>query len=60
MTQFAGEMQGLADMLDALPEQVVRYRLPDLSIVDCNSSWAAWYDGTCTESSARGIAVSDA
>ena len=47
-------------MLDALPEQVVRYRLPDLSIVDCNSSWAAWYDGTCTESSARGIAVSDA
>ena len=49
MTQFAGEMQGLADMLDALPEQVVRYRLPDLTIVYCNSSWAAWYDGTPAE-----------
>jgi diguanylate cyclase (GGDEF)-like protein/PAS domain S-box-containing protein len=33
----------LSDTLDALPEQVVRYRLPDLTIVYCNASWAAWY-----------------
>jgi diguanylate cyclase (GGDEF)-like protein/PAS domain S-box-containing protein len=30
-------------MLDALPEQVVRYRLPDLTILYCNASWASWY-----------------
>ena len=34
----------LAETLDALPEQVVRYRLRDLSIVYCNASWAAWYN----------------
>lgn len=34
----------LADTLDALPEQVVRYRLPDLTIVYCNAAWAAWYN----------------
>jgi diguanylate cyclase (GGDEF)-like protein/PAS domain S-box-containing protein len=34
----------LAETLDALPEQVVRYRLRDRSIVYCNASWAAWYD----------------
>ncbi len=38
------ELQGLAEMLDALPERVVRYRLSDLSIVYCNASWAAWYN----------------
>ena len=31
----------LAETLDALPEQVVRYRLPDLTIVYCNASWAS-------------------
>ena len=31
-------------MLDSLPERVVRYRVPDLTIVYCNASWAAWYD----------------
>ena len=36
--------KGLAEVLDALPERVVRYRLPDLTIVYCNTSWAAWYD----------------
>ena len=36
--------KGLAEMLDALPERVVRYRLPDLTIAYCNASWAAWYD----------------
>jgi diguanylate cyclase (GGDEF)-like protein/PAS domain S-box-containing protein len=30
-------------MLDALPEQVVRYRVPDLTIMYCNASWASWY-----------------
>jgi diguanylate cyclase (GGDEF)-like protein/PAS domain S-box-containing protein len=44
VTQQSSEMRGLAEMLDALPEQVVRYRLPDLTILYCNSSWAAWYD----------------
>ena len=34
----------LAEVLDSLPERVVRYRLPDLTIVYCNTSWAAWYD----------------
>ena len=33
----------LAETLDALPEQVVRYRLPDLTIVYCNVAWATWY-----------------
>ena len=37
-------MKGLAEMLEALPEQVVRYRLPELTILYCNASWAAWYD----------------
>jgi len=30
-------------MLDALPERVVRYRLPDLVIVYCNVAWASYY-----------------
>lgn len=30
-----------AEILDALPERVVRFRLPDLTIVYCNQSWAA-------------------
>jgi diguanylate cyclase (GGDEF)-like protein/PAS domain S-box-containing protein len=37
------DYQALAELLDALPERVVRYRLPDLTIVYCNASWAAWY-----------------
>jgi diguanylate cyclase (GGDEF)-like protein/PAS domain S-box-containing protein len=37
------DLVGLAEMLDALPEQVVRYRLPELTILYCNASWAAWY-----------------
>ena len=36
--------KGLAEVLDALPERVVRYRVPDLTIVYCNTSWAAWYN----------------
>ena len=33
----------LAATLDALPEQVVRYRISDLTIVYCNVAWATWY-----------------
>ena len=40
----ASHYERLAEVLDALPERVVRYRLPDLTIVYCNTSWAAWYD----------------
>jgi diguanylate cyclase (GGDEF)-like protein/PAS domain S-box-containing protein len=41
----AGEQQyeGLAEVLDALPDRVVRYRLPELTIVYCNAAWAGWY-----------------
>ena len=39
----------LAETLDALPEQVVRYRLPDLTIVYCNAAWATWYHLDPTE-----------
>ncbi|MEY2552353.1 MAG: hypothetical protein QOC57_213 [Ilumatobacteraceae bacterium] len=35
--------RALAEVLDSLPERVVRYRLPELTIVYCNASWAAWY-----------------
>ena len=38
--------QGLVEVLDALPERVVRYRLADHVIVYCNASWAAMYDRT--------------
>ena len=34
----------LAATLDALPEQVVRYRISDLTIVYCNVAWSTWYD----------------
>lgn len=34
----------LEEVLNALPERVVRYRVPDLTIVYCNLSWAKWYD----------------
>ncbi len=33
-------------MLDALPERVVRYRLPDLIVVYCNRAWAAGHAAT--------------
>ncbi|MEA3185315.1 MAG: hypothetical protein QOJ74_1792, partial [Ilumatobacteraceae bacterium] len=32
-----------AAMLDALPERVIRFRLPDLYIIYCNTAWAAQY-----------------
>jgi diguanylate cyclase (GGDEF)-like protein/PAS domain S-box-containing protein len=33
--------KGVAGMLDALPERVIRYRLPDLTVTYCNVAWAA-------------------
>jgi diguanylate cyclase (GGDEF)-like protein/PAS domain S-box-containing protein len=33
-----------AAMLDALPERVNRYRVPDLAITYCNTAWAAQYN----------------
>ena len=35
-----GYYKGIADMLDALPERVVRYRLSDLTVLYCNAAWA--------------------
>ena len=35
--------KGIAEMLDTLPERVVRYRLPDLTINYCNAAWAGAY-----------------
>jgi diguanylate cyclase (GGDEF)-like protein/PAS domain S-box-containing protein len=40
------DVASLAEMLDLLPERVVRYRLSDHVIVYCNASWAAGYDLT--------------
>ena len=43
---MAGVMEGtkyagVAETLDAMPERVIRYRLPDLEITYCNAAWAA-------------------
>ena len=43
MTDPSSELRGLTEMLDAISEQVVRYRVADLKIMYCNASWAAWY-----------------
>src|SRR5207342_1974892 len=36
-------LENVAEMLDALPERVNRYRLSDLAIVYCNAAWATQY-----------------
>jgi diguanylate cyclase (GGDEF)-like protein/PAS domain S-box-containing protein len=36
--------RGIAEMLDALPERVVRYRLADLTVIYCNAAWAAGHN----------------
>jgi diguanylate cyclase (GGDEF)-like protein/PAS domain S-box-containing protein len=41
--------QGVAEMLDALPERVVRFRLPELAISYCNRAWAAGHNCTPAE-----------
>ena len=33
--------KGVAGMLYALPERVIRFRLPDLTVTYCNVAWAA-------------------
>ncbi len=38
--------KGIAEMLDVLPERVIRYRLPDLTILYCNRAWAAGHNLT--------------
>jgi diguanylate cyclase (GGDEF)-like protein/PAS domain S-box-containing protein len=37
-------LEDTAAMLDALPERVNRYSLPDLAITYCNAAWAAQYN----------------
>ncbi len=44
---------GMAEMLDALPERVVRYRVPDLTIIYCNVAWASAYNITPAEGVGR-------
>ena len=41
--------RGIADMLDALPERVVRFRLPDRRIIYSNRAWAAAHHRTPEE-----------
>ena len=36
--------KGVAGMLDALPERVIRYCLPDLTVTYCNVAWAAGHN----------------
>ena len=36
-------LENVAEMLDALPERVNRYRLSDLAIMYCNAAWATQY-----------------
>ena len=36
--------KGIAGMLDALPERVIRYRVPDLTVTYCNVAWAAGHN----------------
>ncbi len=47
--------RGIAEMLNALPERVVRYTLPDLTIVYCNAAWAAAYNITPAEGIGRSL-----
>jgi diguanylate cyclase (GGDEF)-like protein/PAS domain S-box-containing protein len=46
MRALTGERSemGAFEMLDALPERVIRYRLSDLVVVYCNAVWAASYN----------------
>lgn len=37
-------VKGIAEILDVMPERVVRYRVSDLSVIYCNSAWAAGHD----------------
>lgn len=39
----------VAQMLDALPERVVRYQMGDLRVTYCNSAWAAAHESTAPD-----------
>jgi diguanylate cyclase (GGDEF)-like protein/PAS domain S-box-containing protein len=41
--------KGVAEMLDALPERVVRFGVPDLTISYCNRAWALAHNRTPVE-----------
>jgi len=43
-TASANYCKGVAELMDVLPERVIRYRLPDLTVVYCNAAWAAGHD----------------
>lgn len=55
MTDRAREVAAPVDemyyqgMLDVLPERVIRFRLPDLTIIYCNAAWAAGHNLTPAE-----------
>ncbi len=36
--------KSVAELMDVIPDRVVRYRLPDLTVVYCNAAWAAGHD----------------
>ena len=40
----AAYYKGVAELMDVLPERVIRYRLPDLEVLYCNAAWAAGHD----------------
>ena len=44
MTVDESYYKGVAGMLDALPERVIRYHLPDLTVTYCNVAWAAGHN----------------
>lgn len=46
-------LENVAEMLDALPERVNRYRLSDLAITYCNAAWAIQYNVEPTEALGR-------
>ncbi|MCU1366253.1 MAG: domain S-box/diguanylate cyclase protein [Ilumatobacteraceae bacterium] len=46
MTVEATASVDVAQMLDALPERVVRYQMDDLRVTYCNSAWAAAHEST--------------
>jgi diguanylate cyclase (GGDEF)-like protein/PAS domain S-box-containing protein len=42
-----------AAVLDALPERVIRFRVPELTIIYCNTAWAAQYNLVPSEAVGR-------
>jgi len=46
MSEAERHYRDVADMLDALPERIVRFRIPDRTIIYSNRAWAAAHDLT--------------